>query len=254
MNRKGFTLIELLVVIAIIAILAAILFPVFAAAREKARQSQCVSNLRQLGIAFRAYATDWNETLPGGAPGDPHNYFPNNNQSPDWWRIGQRWGIDGHWVPARWVYTTANTQDYDRAPISPTWLQVKGPESGALFPYVKNRQIYVCPSEKRPEKLLSYSMNFRMSFIPDGRVQRPSEVVLLVDEQYTVNDGFFVPPPSDCPSIAHSRGSSFLFYDGHAKWKHVGQGATFGNCPQQFSDPKMYCPYLPFPWDGRCTL
>jgi len=59
--RRGFTLIELLVVIAIIAILAAILFPVFARAREKARQASCLSNLKQLGLADLMYAQDYDE-------------------------------------------------------------------------------------------------------------------------------------------------------------------------------------------------
>ena len=59
--RNGFTLIELLVVIAIIAILAAILFPVFSQAREKARQATCVSNGKQVGLAFRMYITDYDE-------------------------------------------------------------------------------------------------------------------------------------------------------------------------------------------------
>lgn len=65
MNRKqGFTLIELLVVIAIIAILAAILFPVFAQAREKARQTSCLSNLKQLGLGLAMYTQDYDETMP----------------------------------------------------------------------------------------------------------------------------------------------------------------------------------------------
>ena len=65
-NRTGsaFTLIELLVVIAVIAILAAILFPVFARAREKARQTACASNLRQIGLAFALYTQDWDDLLP----------------------------------------------------------------------------------------------------------------------------------------------------------------------------------------------
>ena len=63
-NRRGFTLIELLVVIAIIAILAAILFPVFAKAREKARQSSCSSNAKQLGTAVMQYVQDYDELLP----------------------------------------------------------------------------------------------------------------------------------------------------------------------------------------------
>ena len=66
-NRRGFTLIELLVVIAIIAILAAILFPVFARAREKARQTSCLSNVKQLILGTFQYAQDYDELLPPGA-------------------------------------------------------------------------------------------------------------------------------------------------------------------------------------------
>src|SRR5215213_5981908 len=63
-RRRGFTLIELLVVIAIIAILAAILFPVFAQARERARTSVCTSNVRQIGLALRMYTQDYDEAFP----------------------------------------------------------------------------------------------------------------------------------------------------------------------------------------------
>src|SRR6202044_2312019 len=68
--RKAFTLIELLVVIAIIAILAAILFPVFAKAREKARQTTCTSNMKQLGLAVLQYVQDYDESMPTGRFGD----------------------------------------------------------------------------------------------------------------------------------------------------------------------------------------
>jgi prepilin-type N-terminal cleavage/methylation domain-containing protein/prepilin-type processing-associated H-X9-DG protein len=65
-NRQAFTLIELLVVIAIIAILAAILFPVFATAREKARQSACMANLKQIGLGYTQYEQDFDEMVPSG--------------------------------------------------------------------------------------------------------------------------------------------------------------------------------------------
>ena len=73
MNRRAFTLIELLVVIAIISLLAAILLPVFASIRAKGRQTVCVSNLRQLGLAVALYAQDSEDIVPlGGDPGDIH--------------------------------------------------------------------------------------------------------------------------------------------------------------------------------------
>ena len=72
-SRRAFTLIELLVVIAIIAILAAILFPVFAQAREKARAITCVSNLKSVGLAAMMYAQDYDESLPGGWGGADNN-------------------------------------------------------------------------------------------------------------------------------------------------------------------------------------
>lgn len=78
-HRSAFTLIELLVVIAIIAVLAAILFPVFAQAREKARQTSCLSNQKQIGTAFMMYVQDYDETTPliiagtiSGVGGSPH--------------------------------------------------------------------------------------------------------------------------------------------------------------------------------------
>src|SRR5438128_1676946 len=84
--RRAFTLIELLVVIAIIAILAAILFPVFAQARAAAHRVVCLSNEKQIGMAMTMYASDYDDTLPGAAIGSQgankdggwmyYNHFP----------------------------------------------------------------------------------------------------------------------------------------------------------------------------------
>ena len=77
-GRSGFTLIELLVVIAIIAILAAILFPVFAQAREKARTAMCLSHMNQVGKGIIMYAQDWDEKMP-------YNYrYADNRRDPSW--------------------------------------------------------------------------------------------------------------------------------------------------------------------------
>ena len=86
--RRGFTLIELLVVIAIIAILAAILFPVFAKAREKARQASCTSNMKQIGLAWHQYTQDYDEMNPFIWPG------------------GQGMGSDGNGLKVNWAVST----------------------------------------------------------------------------------------------------------------------------------------------------
>ncbi|HID06830.1 MAG TPA: DUF1559 domain-containing protein, partial [Armatimonadetes bacterium] len=86
MNRRAFTLIELLVVIAIIAILAAILFPVFAKAREKARMASCVNNMKQLALATLQYVQDYDEKFPRARffPGRPVNQSHDGNPCYFW--------------------------------------------------------------------------------------------------------------------------------------------------------------------------
>jgi len=113
-RRFGFTLIELLVVIAIIAILAAILFPVFAQAREAARKTSCLSNCKQLGLAVMQYTQDYDEGYP-----------INNWDTP---AIGT-------------ADTDAHNAGY-RSAVSWMWH---------IMPYMKNRQILVCPSDPNPK-------------------------------------------------------------------------------------------------------
>jgi prepilin-type N-terminal cleavage/methylation domain-containing protein len=113
-DRSAFTLIELLVVIAIIAILAAILFPVFAQVREKARVTQCVSNVKQVALGFLQYTTDYDDTMPI-AFYDGASYGPQDEQF--------------------------NTFGYGAGVGKPSGI------SNELQPYVKNWGIFVCPDD-----------------------------------------------------------------------------------------------------------
>ena len=198
-TATGFTLIELLVVIAIIAILAAILFPVFQKVRENARRASCISNLKQLSLAFVQYTQDSDEQLPDTGEGT---------------RTVQYTG----WIPAPTaasgdiVYTAGSANDL---------------ANGAIYPFVKSRGVYVCPSDSSKTSTgatrgLSYSMNRYLGFngtTPTSLSQfdRPSGTILLVDEQTTLNDGNFRPCGDTVPRI-HTGGATFAYADGHAKW------------------------------------
>jgi prepilin-type N-terminal cleavage/methylation domain-containing protein len=109
-RKRGFTLIELLVVIAIIAILAAILFPVFAQAREQARKTVCLSNMKQLGLALMMYVQDYDETYP-------------------------MLGVNAPYIP-----TADNDAKSATFPAFWQWMW-------EIQPYTKNRQILACPSD-----------------------------------------------------------------------------------------------------------
>ena len=113
--KKGFTLIELLVVIAIIAILAAILFPVFAKARDKARQAACLSNLKQIGMATMMYAQDYDDCYP-------YFYFVKSMA----------------WPYGNLVSPLSGINTYDGGP----WTYM-------LAPYIKNANIWYCGTSPR---------------------------------------------------------------------------------------------------------
>jgi prepilin-type N-terminal cleavage/methylation domain-containing protein/prepilin-type processing-associated H-X9-DG protein len=117
-SRRGFTLIELLVVIAIIAILAAILFPVFAQARAKARQTQCLSNMKQLGLAVLMYDEDYNEVLPPGwENGDTTD--PNPADSADGVPMMRWQHIIYPYVKSTGVYSCMQSADQDPFTVAP---------------------------------------------------------------------------------------------------------------------------------------
>jgi len=121
--RKGFTLIELLVVIAIIAILAAILFPVFAQAREKARQTSCASNVRQLGLAFRMYIQDYDEHFPFGG-WRPTTAMGNDDGTWDWQNS------IAPYVKNKGLFRCPSSTDLDEDPSNPqAWAWNRNPVS-----------------------------------------------------------------------------------------------------------------------------
>jgi prepilin-type N-terminal cleavage/methylation domain-containing protein/prepilin-type processing-associated H-X9-DG protein len=123
MKRKGFTLIELLVVIAIIAILAAILFPVFARARENARRASCQSNLKQISLGAAQYLQDYDEKYP------PARHYPG-------------WGINLA-APTGWVYTLQpylKSEQILQCPSEPTKINTTAPVDGwQTTPSAENR-------------------------------------------------------------------------------------------------------------------
>ncbi len=207
MRQKGFTLIELLVVIAIIAILAAILFPVFARARERARQTSCLSNLKQMILATHMYIQDYNERTP------PHGYFDEEAPAP---RFNDSRG--GYW----------------------DWPAL-------IEPYVMNRDIFQCPSHPHDGGYSSsgtdpwpvaYTVPRRVSNVRLGQVERPAEKIYHMDKNESISiwsNNIIEPnrgradyergedPHGDFENESyvgywHNEGANYTHFDGHAKW------------------------------------
>jgi prepilin-type N-terminal cleavage/methylation domain-containing protein/prepilin-type processing-associated H-X9-DG protein len=255
-RRAGFTLIELLVVIAIIAILAALLLPALAKAKEKVKTTQCLSNMKQLQLCWQMYLDDNNDRLPlnGAAP------VP---------------GPFGNGLPNSWIEGGGQTD-----PALPYIAK------GVLYPYNKAVTLYACPANTRKltypadapnghplawegPQARTVSINYPLggftSAEPGGGVllngvrsvlkynqmtppnPRPNQMIVFVDEnEFSVDDGDFaiavVGGPHDgswwnLPGSRHSKGTTWSFADGHAEyWKWHGTAVLTFNGYYQAAD------------------
>lgn len=225
-TSKGFTLIELLVVIAIIAILAAILFPVFARARENARRSSCMSNLKQIGLGFMQYTQDYDERFPHA-----FGYTDVAQTSP---------ATDA--TPGRPATQFATNFPSGLVTNGVTWMDL-------IFPYVKSTQIFICPSNKvgAASTIPSYGYNNNITYainvspwllvtpstatggqapISLSTIENAAELFLAMDyrnanscyaAKYYKN--LHVNNPADPHGMwPHLDGSNYVFADGHVKW------------------------------------
>jgi prepilin-type N-terminal cleavage/methylation domain-containing protein/prepilin-type processing-associated H-X9-DG protein len=206
-RRQGaFTLIELLVVIAIIGILASMLFPVFAQAREKARGISCISNMRQLGMAVLMYVQDYDSAYPA----QDHLYIEGN-------------------CPF-WMDAAYGVPDWRSSPYA-NWAQA------VLSLTTRDTRIFACPSNRgwtqnsNPQMPgLSYIYNGFASGRGEGGNSEPSQKVMLWDYRYLTSYAVANPAPPIqglCPEpgcycyyegwSAHNEQFNLIYFDGHAK-------------------------------------
>jgi prepilin-type N-terminal cleavage/methylation domain-containing protein len=216
----GFTVIELLVVVAIIVILAAILFPVFSQAREKARGTACLSNTKQIAAALHLYVLDYDEVLP----------FAFN-----------------YWGPGTYTAGPVTFQSSNGLIPPPIYLE----------PYLRSFGVFNCPSNTRSlptsgaissgTAVQSYGWNSYVTYYPNsyppyaGRtgpqyegaslasIQTPADLVLMGDSNpdrvngcvispYTNAYTTAMNPPYQAKPLRHQEGDHYVFADGHARW------------------------------------
>lgn len=231
--NKGFTLIELLVVIAIIAILAAILFPAFARARENARRASCMSNLKQIGLGLMQYTQDYDEKLP--------------------------------------IQTYRKVQDYSNISISTDASGTSGVVNwiNATQPYIKSWQVFKCPSAPAytagtntvggNNPIGNSNTNLAVNGVVVGRslaaLQNSSGLIFVHELDFSYQTAYMQPAngtvetrlpglPTDIfvnwifPNWdkQHFEGANLLFADGHVKWR---KQSTI--CAKEFGLVSTFC-------------
>lgn len=213
---RAFTLIELLVVIAIIAILAAILFPVFAQAREKGRQASCQSNQKQIGLAILAYAQDYDEALPLGSYMDPTNTSPT-----PWMNIVDPYVKGGY--PTKAADSGTNTFGVFACPSFDPGLIADRPSHSyavnrLLMPSHINEAIPVWgfPPVSNLAEIKSPAQNVFLVEAAGNRIFTDgNDEASLAGKSNVAQQTLAVYLLS---RTRHSQGSNHLFGDGHVKW------------------------------------
>ncbi len=256
-RKSAFTLIELLVVIAIIAILAAILFPVFAQAREKARQTSCLSNMKQVGLGMLMYAQDYDENYPRA-----DYWLPTGTPSPINPRATGGFALRiNHYKWQAWV-----------------------------IPYIKNSQVFQCPSRTRDQvawdvngeyKGDGYAMNLSISGRPFiggenpsfiggtlAGIQAPADTMVFMELPNQVGFSYITSSSTVYPAALreswaaylmpggvplkatapHSDGFTLAYADGHAKYMNVR--AFLNNCPTSAQYTMPACTFRTTPGSG----